>query len=334
MRETINKGSTEAMYRLGSAYWHGSYDLLQDKRKGFDWIKKAAGRRHKAAMYDLYRFYTLGIGTEKSSRDAHIWLKGSVENGNRKATLALAQNYQYGLGVTKNSLTALAWFRVADAAGEKKASKVLLQPEQQALIRKTLFRDCPNCPEMVIVPKSSFLMGLHKADGIYKYMNKGISYRPRHIVNFVDNFAVGRFEISNRNWDACVKEQGCKEVTRSETSASDKQPRVSVSWDDATQYVAWLKKKKGKPYRLLTESEWEYVARAGMMTDYYWGDRLIQAAANCNNCSSEWDGVSAAPVGSFPANGFFVSDVHGNAAEWVQDCLHTSYEDKPPRGKA
>jgi len=370
LRDAINRGSPEAMYRLGAAYWYGSYGLPKDKKESFNWIskaakrgwpdaqhflgrmyekgegtaasaqqafawvKKAAGRGQRAAMYDLYRFYTLGIGTKKNSREAHVWLKQSVVNGNLKAAFALAQNYQYGLGAAKDPLQALAWYRVAESAGEKRAAEALRQPGFQALSKKALFRDCSDCPEMVILPGNSFLMGLYKADGQYKDKNPDITNRPRHIVNFVDHFAVGRYEITNNEWEACVREQACKALKRPETSASDQQPRVGVSWEDTRQYVAWLKKKTGKHYRLLTESEWEYAGRGGMMTNYHWGDSLKESAANCANCGSQWDGVSTAAVGSFPANSFFVSDAHGNAAEWVQDCLNASYEGKPPRGKA
>lgn len=370
LRDLANKGWPEAIYRLGVAYGAGSYGLPKDKsesfrlirkaaergwpdaqhflgrmfekgegtdasaEQAFAWVKKAAGRGHKAAMYDLYRFYTLGTGTKKDSRQAHVWLRQSVMNGRLKAAFPLGQNYQYGLGTAKDPLQALVWYRVAESAGDKRAAEALRQPGLQALSKKALFRDCSDCPEMVVMPGKTFLMGLYKTDGQYKDKNPDIINRPRHIVNFVDYFAVGRYEITNLEWEACVREQACKALTRPDASTSDNQPRVGVNWDDARDYVTWLIKKTGKPYRLLTESEWEYAARGGMMTDYHWGDSPKKAAANCAGCGSQWDGISTAPVGSFAANSFLVSDAHGNAAEWVQDCLNGSYDGKPPRGKA
>ena len=100
------------------------------------------------------------------------------------------------------------------------------------------------------------------------------------------------------------------------------QPVINVTWDDAQQYVAWFSKMTGKPYRLLSEAEWEYAARAGTTTAYSWGDEIGKGNANCNGCGSEWDGRQTAPVGSFAPNQFGLYDMHGNVWEWVEDCLH------------
>jgi formylglycine-generating enzyme required for sulfatase activity len=103
-----------------------------------------------------------------------------------------------------------------------------------------------------------------------------------------------------------------------------------VSWAEAKQYVDWIVKLTGKPYRLLTEAEWEYAARAGTTTVYFWGDEIGDGNANCNPCGSQWDGKRTAPVGSFAANAFGLHDMHGNVWEWVEDCWHDSYAGNPP----
>ena len=91
-------------------------------------------------------------------------------------------------------------------------------------------------------------------------------------------------------------------------------------------YVAWLSHKTGKPYRLLTEAEWEYAARAGSTTAYYWGKEIGKGNANCDGCGSKWDDVQTSPVGSFAANAFGLYDMAGNVWQWVQDCYRVSYE--------
>ena len=114
-------------------------------------------------------------------------------------------------------------------------------------------------------------------------------------------------------------------------------PVINVSWDDVTAYVAWLAKKTGKPYRLLTEAEYEYAARAGKTTAYPWGDDIKlngQAMASCKGCGSQWDNKQTAPVGSFAANGFGLYDMVGNVWAWTEDCFHDSYDGAPTDGSA
>src|SRR5262245_62760402 len=107
-----------------------------------------------------------------------------------------------------------------------------------------------------------------------------------------------------------------------------------VSWAEAKQYVDWIVKLTGKPYRLLTEAEWEYAARAGTTTVYFWGDEIGDGNANCNPCGSQWDGKRTAPVGSFAANAFGLHDMHGNVWEWVEDCYHAKSDGAPADGRA
>ena len=110
-------------------------------------------------------------------------------------------------------------------------------------------------------------------------------------------------------------------------------PVVDVSWHDAQQYVRWLSGKTGARYRLLSESEWEYVARAGTTTRYWWGGAIARSRANCDGCGSRWDGRQTAPVGTFRPNAFGLHDVHGNVWEWVQDCERGSYSGAPSNGR-
>jgi formylglycine-generating enzyme required for sulfatase activity len=102
---------------------------------------------------------------------------------------------------------------------------------------------------------------------------------------------------------------------------NDDHPVVNVSWNDAQAYINWLNKKSGQRYRLPDEIEWEYAARAGTKTAYYWGDDIGKANATCNDCGNAWDGDSTSPVGSFPANPWGLFDMSGNVAQWMQDCF-------------
>ena len=111
-------------------------------------------------------------------------------------------------------------------------------------------------------------------------------------------------------------------------------PVINVNWDDAQQYVAWFSKMTGQPYRLLTEAEWEYAARAGTTTAYSWGDEIGKGNANCNGCGSKWDNRETSPVGSFKPNAFGLYDMHGNVWQWVQDCYHDNYNGAPTDGSA
>ena len=117
-------------------------------------------------------------------------------------------------------------------------------------------------------------------------------------------------------------------------SQSDWHPVVCVTWADARGYAEWLSRETGEEYRLLSESEWEYVARAGTVTRYWWGDNIGRNRANCRGCGSRWDNEGTAPVGSFGANAFGLHDIHGNVFEWVEDCWHDDYRGAPRDGGA
>ena len=188
------------------------------------------------------------------------------------------------------------------------------------------FRDCPECPEMVVVPSGRFMMGSRSG---------GNDERPVHRVTIARPFAVGVYEVTFGEWDACVSGGGCGGYRPGDRGwGRGRRPVVNVSWNDAKAYVRWLSRKTGQEYRLLSESEWEYVARAGTGTEYWWGNGIVRNRANCNRCGSRWDGNRTAPVGSFSANAFGLYDVHGNVFEWVEDCRNGSYAGAPSDGSA
>jgi formylglycine-generating enzyme required for sulfatase activity len=206
---------------------------------------------------------------------------------------------------------------------------VLTSAAERALKSGDSFRECAkDCPEMVVVPAGEFMMG-SAADERDHYDNED----PLHRVTIARPLAVSKFEVTFEQWDACVASGACPHVPDNNMGRGT-QPVINVSWDDAQQYVAWMSTMTGRPYRLLSEAEWEYAARAGSTTAYSWGDEIGKNNANCSGCGSEWDSRRTAPVGSFAPNRFGLYDMHGNVWEWVEDCLHTSYAGAPTDGSA
>jgi formylglycine-generating enzyme required for sulfatase activity len=187
------------------------------------------------------------------------------------------------------------------------------------------FKDCDLCPEMVVIPPGQFRMGDLHGGGMY-WEN------PVHDVRIDYSFAVGKYEVTFAEWDACVSDGGCGNYHLIDWGwGRGDRPAINVSWDDARGYVAWLSRKTGREYRLLSESEWEYAARGGATTRYSWGNSIGSGNANCSGCGSQWDTVASSPAGSFRPNGFGLFDVHGNVWEWVEDCWRDDYSGSPPR---
>ncbi|KAB2943700.1 MAG: formylglycine-generating enzyme family protein [Hyphomicrobium sp.] len=184
---------------------------------------------------------------------------------------------------------------------------------------------------MVVIPAGSFMMGSPEAD-----KDARDDERPQHKVIIAKAFAVSRFEVTFAEWNACVDAGGCAHRPSDQGWGQGARPVINVSWDDITkQYLPWLNRVTGQAYRLLTEAEWEYAARAGTMTRYSWGDDLGENNANCNGCKSRWDNEQTAPVGSFNPNDFGLYDMHGNVWEWVQDCYNeNAYATAPTDGSA
>ena len=198
------------------------------------------------------------------------------------------------------------------------------------------FRDCADCPEMVVVPSGSFMMGSPGGEE-GRYDNEG----PRHRVVIGYRFAVGVYEVTFAQWDACASAGGCGGYRPSDRGwGRGNRPVINVSWDDAQSYVQWLSERTGGKYRLLSESEWEYVARAGTTTPFHFGSTISTAQANYNGDYTYGSGrkgrnrEKTVSVGSFSANAWGLYDVHGNVWEWVGDCWNASYTGAPAEGSA
>tara|TARA_Y100000588_G_C14219750_1_gene910484 strand:+ start:136 stop:1182 length:1047 start_codon:yes stop_codon:yes gene_type:complete len=190
------------------------------------------------------------------------------------------------------------------------------------------FRDCPDCPEMIVVPSGGFMMGSpENEEG--RFDDEG----PVRHVSVRQPFAIGKYEVTFAEWDACVSAGGCNGYRPSDRRRpSDRgwgrgnRPVMNVSWKDTQSYTSWLSRKTGHAYRLPSEAEWEYAARAGTTTPYHFGNTISSSQANYDTSDNEGKTV---PVGSYPANAFGLHDVHGNVYEWAEDCWNESYAGAP-----
>lgn len=269
------------------------------------------------------------------------------------------------------AVLAIAGWAVTAQTADKVASK-----SSASMKAGASFKECRNCPEMVVVPAGSFQMGTPETEANRR------EHEHLHQVTIARPFAVSRTEVTWDQWEACVRDGMCDGVaveTALRTPATPaprpaaqgtaappapgpapaaaptaqeyvdhgrgNRPVVGVSWYDAQAYVGWLNRKTGSDdaYRLLSEAEWEYAARAGTTTAYPWGDKLDH---NYGNFGIEGPGLGGkaegrdvwlaqtAPVASFPPNAFGLHDMHGNAFEWVDDCYNADLRELPADGSA
>ncbi len=214
------------------------------------------------------------------------------------------------------------------------------QPEARLCIKPgsgQKFRDCPECPEMVIAPSGAFTMGSPENEP-----ERSASEGPQHKVSIAQPFAVGRYAVTFEEWDACAAGNGCGGYRpRDEGWGRGNRPVINVNLDDAKAYVAWLSKKTGQRYRLLSEAEFEYVVRAATTTPFWWGSSMTPEQANFDGNHIYAGGGSkgvyraaTVPVNYFEPNPWGLYQVHGNVWNWVEDCWRDNYEGAPANGSA
>jgi formylglycine-generating enzyme required for sulfatase activity len=184
--------------------------------------------------------------------------------------------------------------------------------------------DCDSCPEMLVLQPGSFVMGDANGDR---------SEKPAHRVTIRKAFAIGKYEVTLGQWNACTQAGACKAIPEA-TSWSDQSPARDLSWTDAQQYVRWLSKQTGQKYRLPTEAEWEYAARAGTSTRYWWGEKMQPGKANCKGCGGDWNNDAPVNVDVFPPNPYGIYGMNGGVWEWVEDCWQKDYDGAPTDGSA
>ncbi|WP_226689864.1 formylglycine-generating enzyme family protein [Ruegeria arenilitoris] len=220
----------------------------------------------------------------------------------------------------------------------------LRQPGYHLVTSGRVFQDCAECPELVEVPPGYFLLGSPVFEKgryahlfIYKPLRKQLKHAnregPRRLARIPRPVAFSRYEITYGQWKQAQEDPDWFAITGREpffpdleTGYRDDQPMTPTEWSDAKAYAEYLSAKTGHTYRLPTDAEWEYAARAGSVTRFPWGDEVGKNNAVCINCSSIWPVRTMAPVGLHPPNDFGLYDMHGNGFEWVEDC-YESYHD-------
>jgi len=257
----------------------------------------------------------------------------------------------------------------AEVERQRLAAEVEAEGKRLAAKPGESFKDCAACPEMVVVPAGSFTMGQAKlSDDVLTNLRLGggtADRDPPHKVEIPAAFAVGKFEVTKDQFQAfgssytffadpsspgtggskCVTHELGKQKGRTHRSFSNpgfkqsgNEPAVCVSWLEAKGYAAWLSKKTGRAYRLLSEAEWEYAARAGTTTLFSTGQTISTDQANFDNYEYRAGGGhyrrKTVKVGSYPVNQFGLYDMHGNVSEWVEDCWNENYSGAPSDGSA
>jgi formylglycine-generating enzyme required for sulfatase activity len=208
------------------------------------------------------------------------------------------------------------------------------RPINRCLKPKDTFKDCADCPVMVVIPTGEFMMG-SPASEVDRSNDEG----PQHKVTISKPLAAGKFEVTFTEWDACVAAGGCKNRPEDQGWGRGRRPIINVSWDDITkEYLPWLSRKTGRTYRLLTEAEWEYSARAGTTTAFSTGQTIATDQANfAGNYGGSAKGQywqRTLEAGSYEPNAFGLHDMHGNVWEWVADCYNDSLAGAPSDGSA
>ena len=235
-----------------------------------------------------------------------------------------------------NGDTECWWFKAGPGANAEVEMGAAAQPEtgddsESGSIANpapgTSFRDRLRSgaegPEMVVIPAGRFRMGCVSGTDCSD------AEKPVHEVVIARPFALSKYEITFKDFDQFTYpfKMGLHDLDHGW------HPVANVMWDCANEYALWLSEQTGKRYRLPTEAEWEYAARAGSKTAYFWGNDIGRNRANCyENCGDRWE--ATAPAGSFPANAWGLHDMHGNVNEWVQDCWNDSYSGAPSDGSA
>lgn len=254
--------------------------------------------------------------------------------GSEAAYTDYIRDYPRGMYVSEaRQLADDAAYRGARATATLAALEVYLgrypngQHAQQAQAAKETmaghtFQDCDRCPKMTVIPAAEFRMGEPGA-------SPSSTAQPVRQVTIPGPLAVGTYEVTWDEWEYCVASGGCKAGPTDKGFGRGTRPVTRIKWRETKDFVRWLSLKTGENYRLLSEAEWEYAARATTKGAYWWGDSVGSNRANCKDCGSAWGGKATAPVGSYAPNLFGLYDTAGNASEYVEDCWADSYRGMP-----
>ena len=295
--------------------------------------QKQAEREKIQAAVDQYLAEAERLIAEKKDKAA-VDLVNQLLNLRREHNLTLPDKIHFvvarvALSVGRFKLaqdSANQYLSVAGASGKFYEETQELLEEVRAKIREEARAKFLNPNEMVVIPGGRFQMGCVSGK------NCQGDEKPVHEVR-VASFGLSKYEVTFEEYDRFTAATG-RVRADDEGWGRGRRPVVNVSWEDAVAYTEWLSATLGERYRLPSEAEWEYAARAGSTTKYSWGNKKGRNRANCDRCGSQWDNEKTAPVGSFSPNAWGLHDMHGNVWEWVQDCWNNRYRGAPTDGSA
>jgi len=267
------------------------------------------------------------VGLEKIEKKYVAWIESALSRGQEKRAL----RYMASLRLVNPDSPKLRDFEdqmQTPTPPPIQPQTVTVQPRQSFSVGE-VFQDRlkggGKGPEMVWIKAGSFQMGDIQGGG-------WDSEKPVHWVSITKDFGMGRYEVTFAEYDKFAQATGRKKPSDRGWGRGNR-PVIYVSWNDATAYAKWLSQQTGKKYRLPTEAEWEYAARGGTTTKYWWGNEVGKNRANCGGCGSRWDNKPTAPVGSFEPNAFGLYDTVGNVWEWCADSWHGTYKGAPTDGQ-
>lgn len=270
-----------------------------------------------------------------------IYVRGRVSNASEGA-----QTPQFSKTIADGDMLFVSPVGAAEGA---QARQEQTSVEAQDLAVGDTFRDCADCPEMVVIPAGSMLPESDGQEQAFSESGTESGGAPQEVASINESpgslseeqeegsdrrefetrlspvmiqqpFAISVYEVTAAQWNTCFSEGVCTRWLPMPAAHSDRHPVAGVTRNDAEQFVEWLRWKTGRRYRLPSEEQWEYAARAGSTTARHWGEDIGVNQAACDGCGSSWDGESAAPVGSFEPNRFGLYDALGNLWEWTSDC--------------
>lgn len=325
------KGRFVALARTRAAYLRKDIDSAPSTQVQQAPVTPALQIDEMKALFDVVNTANLRDGPRTSSsivgslkKGEKILVTGRVigRNWYRVITKLGLTGFVYGGLINKSSRTSSV--KRQESAPVK--SRAVINKESLAIKNPAkTFKDCQECPQMVILPATQFVMGDDRGD---------ITERPAHKVIIAEPFAIGKHEVTYAQWNDCVLDGVCNSLSNKTEKIDPVAPVRDISWTDTGLYISWLNSKTGKTYRLPTEAEWEYAVRGGTKTRYWWGNRLVKGLANCTDCGGKYDRKSPAKTGSYDANPFGLHDMNGGVWEWVMDCWHKNYQGAPKDGSA
>jgi len=330
LKKAADSGFPDACYRFWQMGLRGIFPSdRQNHLLELSYLKKAAELKHKKALVEEAKFMLGEEGSEYYGVPFNIEkglkiINTLANNNDSYAQQCLAEIYEFGDVVTKDIKLATYWYKKAAEQGEVYSQGWLENKDFEISdkIDETNTHSIGSL-KMVEIPSGTFQMGSHECD----------TEKPIHLVN-IKKFAMGQTAVTFSQWDVCYSEGGTNHWPDDYGNGRGNRPVIDVNWDDVKEYIKWLNEKTGKHYRLPSEAEWEYAARAGSSTKYSWGNSVGKNKANCDGCGSQWDNMKTAPVKSFPKNNFGLYEMHGNVAEWVEDYWHDDYSGAPSDGRA